>query len=98
MKKERGFVKAKLILRGGGVFSHTPGTQASKNISVSIGLRQPFESPKIRQIFTKYFSLRLIKIKESPRVLPSFQRQPWGYSYAFAPRLCPKRSSFLAEL
>ena len=37
MKKERGFVKAKLILRGG-VFSHTPGTQASKNISVSIGL------------------------------------------------------------
>ena len=40
MKKESGFVKAKLILRGGeGVFSHTPGTQASKNISVSIGLK-----------------------------------------------------------
>ena len=38
MKKERGFVKAKLILRGGGVFSLTPGTQASKNISVSMGL------------------------------------------------------------
>ena len=37
MKKERGFVKAKLILRGV-VFSHTPGTQASKNIPVSIGL------------------------------------------------------------
>jgi len=39
MKKELGFVKAKLILRGG-VFSHTHthGTQAAKNISVSIGL------------------------------------------------------------
>ena len=38
MKKESGFVQAKLILKGGSVFSHTPGTQASKNISVSIGL------------------------------------------------------------
>mgnify|MGYP006905839529 CR=1 FL=1 len=44
MKKERGFVKAKLILRGG-VFSHTPGTQASKNISVSIELIQQGREP-----------------------------------------------------
>ena len=44
MKKERGFVKAKLVFRGGGVFSPPPGTQASKNIPVSIGLKS--ESPE----------------------------------------------------
>ena len=37
MKKEHGFVKAKLIFRGG---CPPPGTQASKNIPVSIGLNR----------------------------------------------------------
>ena len=37
MKKEHGFVKAKLIFRGG---MSPPPTQASKNIPVTIGLNR----------------------------------------------------------
>ena len=62
MKKERGFVIAKLIFMGGDFSPPTPGTQASKNIPVSIGLSE-FKSCENQCKSVQVSNSRLYRLK-----------------------------------